>query len=293
MKSALIVVSKNSGQGQFQRHKDKILARLNKVFDKVDISETSSAEEGHEVCKSACGKYHTLIIAGGDGTFHNAVEALAEMENTPVLAYINNGTIGDIGYNFGVGRSYKSALKVIEKGEIEPFDIARVNGQYYFDYVAAIGSYANIPLTTKRQRKKFLGSLAYYTDAVGEVFQIKRIHVEIVADGKHYEQDVPFVLLLNGKHVGGFMVNDKANIFDGTMELYLVKPGLFNGLLQFLPGRKGLIKKIVASTFDIHTSLEDTVWDFDGDVGPIGDIHVECLHHRLKAYSGKHPKNVK
>ncbi|MCR5078748.1 MAG: YegS/Rv2252/BmrU family lipid kinase [Bacilli bacterium] len=291
MKNALLIYSHNSGQGQLARHREKILARLRKVFDEVDVKETHSAEEGHEVCKAACGKYHTLIVAGGDGTFHNAVEALAEMDNTPVLAYINNGTVGDIGHNFGVKRSYKSALKVIEKGEIEPFDIARVNGCYYFDYVAAIGSYANIPLTTKRQRKKFLGVLAYYTDALGEAFGFKKIHVEIKADGVTYEQDVPLVLLLNGKHVGGFLVNNKANIFDGKMELYLAKPGLFNGLLQFLPGRKVFIKKIVASTFDIHTSLDgDTVWDFDGDAGPVGDLHVECLHHRLKAYSIKHPK---
>ncbi|MCR4562095.1 MAG: hypothetical protein K5694_02695 [Bacilli bacterium] len=293
MKNALLIYSKNSGTGHLALHHDKILAKLRTLFDVVDERQTASAEEGTEAAKSACGVYHTLIVAGGDGTFHNAINALADMPNPPVLAYFNNGSVGDIGYNFGVTRNYKTAIKAIEKGTIEPFDIAKVNDKYYFGYVGAIGSYANIPISTKRKRKKALGRIAYYTDAVGTALKYTKVHVRVKANDKLYEQYVPFVLLINGRHVGGFPFNENSSIFDGKMELYLAKPGIFNGILQMLPGRREYVKKIVASSFDIHTDIPDTPWDFDGDRGPKGDIHVECLHNHLKVYSLRHPKKSK
>ena len=283
--------SRSSGHGQMELHHAQILRGLHKKFDIIDERVTKTAEEGRELAIAACGVYDALIVAGGDGTFTNIVNALAEQENTPILGYINNGTIGDIGHNFGIRPSYRSALKVILKGTPTPFDIMKADGYGYFAYVAGVGQYADIPYITPRKQKKLLGRLAYYNIALKELTQFKKVHAKIVADGIEYEQDVPFVLLLNGKHVGGFLVNDRGNIFDGKMDLYLSKPGIWNGLGQFL-FRRHHIKKIVAKDIYIHTD-HDMPWCLDGEAGPLGDLHVTCIHNALRIYSLRGPKKSK
>ena len=288
---ALLVYSHSSGHGQMDLHHAQILRGLYKKFDIVDERVTRTPEEGRQIAIEACGVYDVLIIAGGDGTFCNTVNALAEQENPPVLAYINNGTIGDIGHNFGIRPNYRSALKAILKGKVTPFDIVKVEGHGYFAYVGAVGQYADIPYITPRKQKKLLGRLAYYNIALKELVHYKKVHAKILADGVEYEQDVPFVLLMNGKHVGGFQVNDHGNMFDGKMDLYLSKPGIWNGLGQFL-FRRNRIKKIIAKDIYIHTD-HTMPWCLDGEAGPVGDLHAICIHNALRIYSLRGPKKRK
>ncbi len=284
MKKALLLYSSKSGHGQMVTHHDKIIAGLKKAFDVVDECKTKTAEEGQIAARNACGVYDALIIAGGDGTFYNAVNALAALENTPVLGYINNGTIGDIGRNFGIGGSYRKAIKTIQKGEIASFDIMQVN-EGYAGYVAAVGAYADIPYITPRKPKKLLGRISYYLLAVKALFKRKKYHVWVEADGLSYEQDVPFVLLMNGTNVGGFYVNNYGNIFDGHLDLYLAKPALFNGLLQFLFHR-WTIKRIECKEVTIRTDCPDP-WDLDGEAGASGEIRVKLLPKHLRIFSNK------
>ena len=284
MSKALFLYSTASGHGQVVKHHAKILEGLRKAFDVVDEAQTKSAEEGRQFAKDACGVYDALIVAGGDGTFYNVVNALAEMENTPILGYVNNGTIGDVGRNFGIGASYKKALKIIQDGFAVPFDICQTN-ENYFAYTAAIGIYADIPYVASRKQKKRFRRLSYYFLALRSVFKRYRIHASVEANGVTYEQDVPFVLLMNGRHMGGFLVNSYGNIFDGEFEIYLAKPGLFNGLLQYFFCRRK-IKRIRTKEAIIRTTCNDP-WDLDGEAGPSGELHVKVLPSRLQIFSAK------
>ena len=86
-------------------------------------------------------------------------------------------------------------MRILEEGAVTSFDLGEINGTF-FTYVAAVGSYADIPYVTPRKYKKRLGRLAYYFVAVKEAFVPKRIPVHVVCDGKAYDLKVPFLLLL-------------------------------------------------------------------------------------------------
>ncbi len=282
MKNALFLYSEATGTGQVNRHLDKILARLRKAFDQVDAVKTTSMEEGMEKAKAACGVYHSLIVSGGDGTFNHILNALMECENVPILGYFNGGTISDIGHNFGIHGSYKRALKIIEGGETCTFDVGKIEDRY-FAYVAAIGAYADIPYVTQRKYKKRLGRIVYYFKAVSEAFRPKKIPCRIEADGVVYEQKVPFILCLNGKNVGGFPVNTRhSSIRDGKIELFLTKPGLFNGLLHYLLF-KMRTRKIVAKNLSITVDYP-LPWCIDGEKGPMGSVRICVVPSNLRIY---------
>lgn len=282
---ALFLYSEATGMGQVNRHLGEVKRRLQGVFDTLDVIKTSSMEDGMERAAASCGVYDALIFSGGDGTFNHIASALVGKKNPPTLGYINGGTVCDIGRNFGIHGSYKRALRIIEEGHSTSFDMGRINDMY-FTYVAAIGAFADIPYVTPRKYKKRIGRIAYYFRAVGEAFAPKKIHTHIVADGKEYDVHTPFILCLNGKNVGGFPINTReSSIHDGKFELFLTKPGLFNGLLHYLLFKMRTVK-ILAK--DIHIAVQYPLpWDLDGEKGPMGDVHIQAFDSGLRIFCAK------
>ena len=290
--SALFLYSEATGTGVVNRHIDEVKSRLSRCFDSLDVVLTSSMEDGIERAQKACGVYDALIFSGGDGTFNHIAASLIGRENAPTLGYINGGTVCDVGRNFGIHGSFRRALKIIEEGHTCGFDMGKINDEY-FTYVAAIGAFADIPYVTPRKYKKRIGRIAYYFRAVGEAFAPKKIHTHIVADGVEYDVFTPFILCLNGKNVGGFPINlGSSSIHDGKFELFLTKPGIFNGLLHYLLFKMRTVK-IIASDFKIEVEYP-LPWDLDGEKGPMGNVHIQALDSGLRIFCAKkYAKRVK
>ena len=279
---ALFIYNKTSGRGIILKKKEYILSSLHEVFDEVECVESLSEEHFKEVVANSCGKYDSLIFAGGDGTFNMAVNALAEKDNRPTLGVIPTGTINDAAKNFGVPKNIKKALKIIKNQKKRRFDIGKLNDSYYV-FAAAIGVYADIPIiTTKRDKKKF-GPFAYYFKAFPSFFKLRKIEGDIEIDGVLHRYKTPFVLIMNSTHIGGFKINPKSNISDGKMDIFLSKPGIFNSLLQYLFLRRK-IKHFQGSNIKVKVNCDDD-WDLDGEKGPKGDANIKVLPSHISIYS--------
>lgn len=277
----LVLYSHASGHRNFAKQLAYTQKSLSASFSEVDFLCSLSKEDAFRNAQEKAASYDAFIVVGGDGSFNNIVNALAPLPKAPILGYLNFGTLGDIGRNFGVGRSLKQGLAIIRKGHVESFDVGEINGSY-FAYSCTIGRYSDIAYMTPRKKKKVLGRVAYYNEAVKELKNKKTVHAKIEADGKIYEVETPFLLLLNGKNIGGFEVNQGGSIQDGKMELYLAKPDFLNGVFHVLTGRQTLV--ISASSFRIETD-EEMSWCLDGEKGPQGPACVSCLRRRLLIYS--------
>lgn len=279
---ALFIYNKTSGRGIILKKKEFILSSLHEVFDEVEFVESLSEEHFKEVVANSCGKYDSLIFAGGDGTFNMAVNALAEKDNRPTLGVIPTGTINDAAKNFGVPKNIKKALKIIKNQKKRRFDIGKLNDSYYV-FAAAIGVYADIPIiTTKKDKKKF-GPFAYYFKAFPSFFKLRNIEGDIEIDGVLHHYKTPFVLIMNSTHIGGFRINPKSNISDGKMDIFLSKPGIFNSLLQYLFLRRK-IKHFQGSNIKVIVNCDDD-WDLDGEKGPKGDANIKVLPSHISIYS--------
>ena len=276
----LVLYSHSSGRKEFNKKIPLVKRVLSRRFEVIDFYCPFSAKEARIEACGAIGKYDALVVVGGDGTFNNIVNALAPFKDAPVLGYLNFGTIGEIGRNFGIGRNLHKALSIIAEGRVLPFDVGEINGKY-FAYVCTIGRYSDIAYLTPRRKKRIWGRVAYYNAAVAELRNKKTVHATIDADGGHYELDTPFLLLLNGMNIGGFFVNRYGRIDDGKMELYLAKPDISNGVLHILTGKKRIV--ISASKFHIKTD-EAMSWCLDGEEGPSGEAEIVCHHNMLRIY---------
>jgi diacylglycerol kinase (ATP) len=278
---ALLLYSHSSGHKNFSRQLAKLKAELSPIFETLDIVCTFSSAEAARYEMEAGEHYDVLLIAGGDGTFNNAVNNLMKVRKTPVLGYLNFGTIGDVGRNFGIYGGLARALAIIKEGHVEAFDVGEANG-VYFAYTCAIGRYSDIAYATPRQEKRRHGRLAYYAVATKQAFQPKLIHYEVQVDGKKLEGDSAFVMVLNGVNMGGFRVNGNGKINDGKMELFIADKGPFNGLTHYVSHRK--LTVISSSQFLIKTS-EIGPWCLDGEKGPEGQILIVNHPKALRIFS--------
>lgn len=277
----LYIYSHKTGVGRSPKKDNKIISKLSKIYDVLECKETSTIEEFGEVVKSSIGVFDTIVVAGGDGALKLAVNELMKYpkDKRPILGYLPAGSVNDAGKAFGCGHTIRSGLKNLAKGNIDDIDIVKANNEY-INFVVAIGAYSDISYQTKRTGKKIIGRLAYYFDAIPRLFKKIRVNAEIEADGKKYNVKTPFILIMNSRNVGGFPVNFRYSVKDGMVEMYITKPGLFNGLLHYVFFKCRTLK-IRAKSIKISTNSKE-FWCFDGEKGDQGSIQIEVLQQELK-----------
>lgn len=282
---ALFVYSTLTGHDTIRHHISLIEQKLKEKFDDVKLLQTSNKDELKEACLLACREYDYFIFAGGDGTVYEVINNIAGQEKKPILGYFPAGTINDFAKNFHISRNFRSALKTIIEGIPTPFDIMKIN-HGYSGYVLACGAFSDIPYITKRKAKKVVGSLAYYVLAMREIFAPRKVIGTLKCNGKTYSVNTPFLLVLNSKSVGGFSINRKNKMNDGKFNIFITKPGVFNGLLHYLFFKMKTVK-IETNHFTFTFADKTEPWCFDGELVNAGNVEVKCCPSHLQILTSR------
>lgn len=282
---AFFIYNKNSGINKRINIKDLIKNELNNYFEIIDVYGSTSKLDYINKVKEISNDYDVLIFAGGDGTFNMTIEALANLNKTPILAVIPSGSTNDTAKNFKI-RNIKQGIKAIKQGNVVSFDGCKISDDHYFAFSASVGSYADIPLEVTRKAKSKIGKFAYYFKAVNKVFKHETISGTLKLDnGNNINFKTGFLLILNSTHIAGFNINPKSNNDDGLIDLFFTKPGPFNGLTPYLLNKKK-VTHYQCKKVEILLN-ESKYWDIDGEEGPIGSLKVEVLDKKFKIYSLK------
>ncbi len=282
---AFFIYNKNSGINKKKNISDLINDNLKDCFEKIDTYASTSKDDYIKKCKDVSSDYDVLIFAGGDGTFNMTIEALANLNKTPILAVIPSGSTNDTAKNFKI-RSIKQGIKAIKNGNIVSFDGCKIGDNHYFAFSASVGSYADIPLEVTRKAKSKIGKFAYYFKAVKKLFK----HETISGTLKFNEDEIiqfktGFLLVLNSSHIAGFKINPKSNNDDKLIDLFFTNPGPFNGLSPYLLNKKK-VKHYQCESVEVFID-QPKHWDIDGEKGPSGSLKIEILEKKFKIYSLK------
>ena len=278
---ALYLYSDKTGIAKSQKRVERINKKLREIYPDITIKKTENLDDFEKNIRDSAGVFDVLIAAGGDGTLKFAVGVLMsiEKEKRPVLGYLPTGTVNDAGKAVGYRGSIRQALKVLQMGHIDFVDICKVNNEY-FNFVCAAGAFSDISYVVKRGYKKFLGRLAYYFYALSQVFKRREIEAEIEIKNQKFTVKTPFIMVMNSQNVGGFPVNFKYSVKDGLVEVYITKPGLFNGLLHYAFFK---VKTTKLKVDHIKITLKsDEYWCFDGERGDKKTVDINVLKQELK-----------
>ena len=218
-----------------------------------------------------------------------------KLKHKPVISYFPTGTMNDFGTNFGLTNDMKQCANIACVGHIESFDVGKMNSRY-FNYVAGFGAFCNVSYETKQELKKQIGNLAYIIKALHEIPNLHPYHVKMNLDGKVFEKDLMFGLIINGNRVAGFeMVEQADNTFkDGLFDIILVEhtPNpleLYNYPLGVLHPELNMkyVERYQAKSIIIE-SQEKLAWTLDGEEGEETLVaRVENISQALQIYASK------
>ena len=277
----LYLYSDKTGIAKSERKVNKLHKKLHEIYSDLTIKKTKDLEDFENNIRSAVGVYDALIVAGGDGTVKFVVNVLMSIpkEKRPILGYIPTGTVNDAGKAVGIKGSVRQALKVLKEGKTDTVDICKVNNEY-FTFVCAAGAFSDISYVVKRGYKKVIGRLAYYFYALSQIFKKREIEYEITTKNEKFSVKTPFIMIMNSRNVGGFPVNFDFSVKDGVVEVYITKPGLFNGLLHYA-FFKVKTTKLKVDWIKI-TLKNDEYWCFDGERGDKKSVEISVLKQEIK-----------
>ncbi len=294
-KKVLVLINPNSGK---KNSKESVLDALN-VFSannyQMEIYLSQKPMDVTRYIEENGERFDVVAVFGGDGTLNEATNGLMKLKHKPVISYFPTGTMNDFGTNFGLTNDMKQCANIACVGHIESFDVGKINSRY-FNYVAGFGAFCNVSYETKQELKKQIGNLAYIIKAIHEIPNLHPYHVKMNLDGKVFEKDLMFGLIINGNRVAGFeMVEQADNTFkDGLFDIILVEhtPNpleLYNYPLGVLHPELNMkyVERYQAKSIIIE-SQEKLAWTLDGEEGEETLVaSIENISQTLQIYASK------
>lgn len=174
-----------------------------------------------------------LLVAGGDGTWHWAAQALAR--GGTALAPIPLGTGNDLARELGYPLAPERAFAAALEGTIERLDLGRIGGEWFCG-VAGIGFDAVVAEHARTRVRWLRGPAVYAWSLVVTLATFRRPRVEIALPGRRFEGEVYLVAFANTSHYGGGMrIAPNADPTDGLLDLVIVHRTSKWRLLKIFP----------------------------------------------------------
>lgn len=283
MKRLFFVYNPNSGTGKIRPAISDVVDIFTKAGFVVTIYPTQAPGDGTQKIWESGGWYDRIVVAGGDGMFHELVEAALRLPDPVPVGYLPTGTVNDFATTHHLPKDLVRAAKIAASDHIMDLDAGRFNDTH-FAYVAAFGLATQVAYETDQSLKNKLGSLAYLVEVLKSIdlehFEAACQSMTITTPDASVSGDFIFGAVTNSTSVAGMknFICDGVRFDDGLLEgLFIRKP---SSLLELEQMKVGLINRdfnapcivqMQAPEFQISSS--PAVWTLDGENG--GEhIHV-------------------
>lgn len=234
-----------------------------------------------------------VIVAGGDGSVNQIVNALLKHNLDIPIGVIPAGTANDFATHIGIGDNYLEAIERLAQMKTKAIDVGWVNDQYFIN-VCCGGLFSNISHEIDIELKNTLGKLAYYIKGVQQLPGFKPMKLKIEFEEETVIDSFYMFFFLNGSSAGGFnRLGKDAQLDDGRMDFVGIRacsvndiPVLFAKILigDHFEDKNVLYrqsKQVMISCLDGLEGFETS--DIDGEIGPVFplDIHVYQQHIKV------------
>lgn len=280
MKKVLFLFNPHAGTGKITSNISAITDILTKAGYLITIYPTQSKGDATEKILKWGGYYERIIVAGGDGMLHEAVNGVMNLTRPVDLAYIPSGTINDFANSHKIPKDIENAAMIAAGDTRKTIDIG-LFGDTYFSYVAAFGAVTDVTYTTNQDAKNTFGFLAYLTNAL-KYADLRKLMasaraMEIRSDRYVFTGEYVLGCISNSHSLGSLkqLVPEDAELKDGLMEgLFIQKPknishlGHILDLLMSGNMDHPEILSTKSASFEIITD-DDIAWTLDGEDGGI------------------------
>jgi len=224
-----LIVNPAAGRGGAGRHGES-MRRMLEASGRPVVSHYSD-QPGHVaalVREAAAAGCREVLVAGGDGTVREAVNAIVGDRLELALGVIPAGTGNDFVKSLGTPRSWRNACTALAIGLAERrrrrIDAGQCNGEWFANSVG-IGLDALVVGAVDRVR--WLPGLLAYPAALALVLGrgVAAAEIRLEADGRVIELPASMVIACNGAWFGGlFHIAPPASLDDGLLSVVIASP---------------------------------------------------------------------
>lgn len=262
---------------------------------KVGFALTERPAHAAELAEAAGGTYETVIVLGGDGVIHEAVNGLMHVpENTrPRLGIIPVGSGNDYARTLCMSESVPDAVVQFLEADEVALDIGNCNGEYFTETLS-FGLDAAIALDTveRRQRTGEQGTVLYLKSGLNQLMRhLDTFQCSAQLDGgRSIEAPVHLITVQIGPtYGGGFRICPDANPTDGLFDIcYAQAPmSVPEATFKFLRAKDAHHAKYKKIFFE-RSSTIDLSFDrrppcqIDGEAHIADTYHVTMEHQALR-----------
>jgi diacylglycerol kinase (ATP) len=229
--SIRFLVNPASGRGTGRAHVDRIRVLASRYGAGLVVTRKVS-DLWEQARRAAEDGVERLLVAGGDGTMHLAIQGLAGSDCA--LGVIPLGTGNDFAGTLAVPPELEPAVERALTGEIRSIDLIRVGEIYSVSYV---GAGFDSEVTRFANEVKILrGPLVYFYAVIHTLITFEPPRMRVVYDAGTFEGKVMFAVVNNLPRFGGGMrIAPDAKIDDGLLDLVIVKEVPKPVLLSIFP----------------------------------------------------------
>jgi diacylglycerol kinase (ATP) len=174
-----------------------------------------------------------VLVCGGDGTVHEAVNALAGTDT--VLGVVPAGRGNDFAAAIGVTGGAASAVDLFLNGRARRVDVGTVNGRR-FGTVLASGLDADVALRTRTGLWRHAGRPGYVACALLRLVTFRAPVFTITGDFGRREGAYLLCAVSNtGTYGGGVPIAPESSVADGRFDLCLVRDVPVRRALRLIP----------------------------------------------------------
>lgn len=291
MEELLFIYNPQAGQGKARGKLSDIVNAFSTNGYLTTVYPTQAPGDATGLVRAIGKRYGRIVCCGGDGTLHEVVAALMEMDAPPVLGYIPAGTTNDFSRNLDLPRDMAQAAEIAAAGPTMRCDMGRFNG-HSFVYVAAFGAFTDVSYDTPQQFKNLFGHLAYVLEGIGRLGSIRSWNMRVEYDGGELEGEFIFGMVSNTRSVGGFKgwPAQEVELDDGQFEVILVRApknplelqAILHSVITQSPGGDGPLVGFHTRSLKL-TCGEEVAWTLDGEYGGSHrEVQVENVQKALE-----------
>lgn len=264
------------------------VAVLAPALKELDIIQTSGPGDGENICLERGSEVDVVFILGGDGTVHECINGLVQLENPPVVGILPGGTCNDFVRSLGMPVDVTQSARMMLEGRTIDIDLGLANGRVFTNFFG-VGLITETSENIDSNLKNSLGKLSYFISTLQTIRSAEPFAFEMEADGKLIYDEAVMIYIANGRSLGSSSLPFAQDaLTDGQFDILIIRQtGL--PLLKEVLSRKpegewrpknDSILYYKARNIKLRTDEEKQA-DTDGEVYLSTPVEISVLDHKL------------
>ncbi len=293
----LCIYNPQAGGGKSTTYLEEVKQLFKKYDIDAEIILTEHPKHSTEiVLQKDLTKYKALVIAGGDGSFFNALNGYmhkADEQRIP-LAILPVGTGNSLSRDvMGEEANLEMFVQIIKNGKTKKYDIAEVKTDKEIFYYANMMGFGFInDVIETASHLKWLKSLSYTLGVIYNTIKLNTFDLTISIDGKEQLFDNVFVVISNSKYTGGnYLIAPKAKLNDGKLDLIILNRLSRINLLKTFPKifdgshiNSEFVDYIQAEKISLKANIPKNLSP-DGEIYGEFPAEISCLKNAIEIFS--------